>query len=96
MFRATLARAIVVTEYDADGQIIRHTATPREPDAPTPPRDPLATLTDAQRETVAMRKSACSGCEHNGGLTAVTVRCAGCGCAGLSLLNGTCKMGKWP
>ena len=94
--RGLAARAVVFVELDADGQIISHTATPREPDAPTPVPDPLRLLTDAQRATVAERRAVCAGCDQNGGLTALTVKCNGCGCVGLSLLNGTHKFARWP
>jgi hypothetical protein len=95
-FVARVARARVTVELDADGAIISHTAEPLAAEAPAPRPDPLATLTPAQRDTVAARRAACAGCDQNGGLSAVTVKCNGCGCAGLSLLNGTCKLQKWP
>jgi len=108
ILRATLARATVTIELDADGQIIHHTATPiieglNPPVKPAvegvgPAFDPLRLLTDAQRATVAERRAVCAGCDQNGGLTALTVKCngCGCGCAGLSLVSGTCKLGRWP
>lgn len=82
-------------EWDSFNRLVSESCTPLEPPKPSGP-DPLATLTDAQRSTVATRKAVCNACDQNGGLSAVTVKCHGCGCAGLSLLNGTCKLNKWP
>jgi hypothetical protein len=95
-FVARVARARVTVDLDADGEIISHTITPRETTpAPIAP-DPLRLLTEAQGLLVSARKAVCAGCDQNGGLAAVTVKCNGCGCSGLSLLNGTCKLNKWP
>lgn len=55
----------------------------------------LRLLTPAQRDLVRARRERCEGCTENEGLSTVTVRCRGCGCAGLSLVHGTCKLGRW-
>jgi hypothetical protein len=92
--RFNLGRVRVVVEYDDHGSRLFETIEPLLSATPLP--NPLATLTPVQRDTVAARRAACAGCDQNGGLAAVTVKCNGCGCAGLSLLNGTCKLQKWP
>lgn len=118
IFRATLARARVATEYDAAGQIIHHAATPREPAPATPaiegsnPRDKPVVEgatpapvprppTSADLRLMADRLDVCAppigpACPDFGGAGERTVRCEGCGCAGLSLRSGACKRGAWP
>lgn len=100
--RFNLANARVVVEYDDHGNRLSETIETLSAQSPAPtaattaPTDPLRLLTDAQRATVAERRAVCEGCPENGGLTALTVKCNGCGCAGLSLVSGTCKLEKWP
>lgn len=62
------------------------------------PPDPTPSphlLSEAQRTVSLARYTVCKACPENAGLTAYTVRCKGCGCAGLSLVSGVCKLGKW-
>jgi len=50
------------------------------------------------------RAEICRTCPQSRGVTwrpderfpVVTVSCAACGCGGLSLLHGSCALGKWP
>lgn len=58
--------------------------------------DPARFLSDEQRELVSSRRAICNTCDSKRRLTALTVNCRSCGCAGLSLLNGRCHLGKWP
>lgn len=88
-------------EWAADGSLLSQSMEIRTPPAP-PAVDPLKHLTETQRSTVEAHRTTCqtSGpngapCEMNGGMTGLTVKCHGCGCAGLSLLHGQCKLGKW-
>ena len=53
-------------------------------------------LTEDQQQRVRERKAICATCDRAKGFTQLTVRCDGCGCVGLSLLNGRCPLGKWP
>jgi len=58
--------------------------------------DPTRFLSDEQREFVNARRAVCNTCDSKRRLTALTINCRSCGCAGLSLLNGRCHLGKWP
>jgi len=54
-----------------------------------------AILTDEQKQRMQTHRAICETCEHARGFTQVTVKCQGCGCAGVSLLNGRCPKDKW-
>lgn len=54
-----------------------------------------AILTQDQQQRVRERKAICATCDRAKGFTQLTVRCDGCGCAGLSLLTGKCPKDKW-
>ena len=56
----------------------------------------LSLLTPAQRELVEARRSHCEPCSQNKKLSIVSVQCDACGCAGVSLIHGRCKLRKWP
>lgn len=56
----------------------------------------LRFLTEAQRSQVMERRNVCMTCVRNEGLTALTVKCGGCRCAGISLATGSCRLNKWP
>ena len=64
-----------------------------------PPRPVQITVprfySEADQAIVARHRAACESCSENGGLSVASVKCKGCGCAGLSLLSGVCKAGKW-
>lgn len=67
-----------------------------------PGHSPVAIAADADAALIAARVEICSSCRHNRGITlekegrAVnTVKCALCGCGGLSLLRGQCRAKKW-
>jgi hypothetical protein len=47
-------------------------------------------------DRILARREACGDCGQNAGLHVLTVECEKCGCSGLSLLRGRCKMRKWP
>lgn len=53
-------------------------------------------LTVAQQRTVESRRAICNSCEYARRVHRLSVHCEGCGCAGLSLLNGRCPRNKWP
>lgn len=55
----------------------------------------LVLLSDDQQRTIASRKAVCESCAHAKRLHKISVHCEGCGCAGLSLLTGTCPRNKW-
>ena len=57
----------------------------------------------AELELAIARAGICNTCQHNRGITmernswpVYAVRCGLCGCAGLSLIRGSCRAGKWP
>ncbi len=52
-------------------------------------------LSEAQAVLVTERRSICQECGQNAGLHVLTVTCDKCGCEGLSLIRGRCKMRKW-
>ena len=56
----------------------------------------LSLLRPEQREVVEQRKARCGPCSQNQKLGVVTVQCKACGCAGVSLIHGRCKLRKWP
>lgn len=56
----------------------------------------LSLLKPEQREVVEQRKKRCGPCSQNEKLGVVTVQCKACGCAGVSLIHGRCKLRKWP
>jgi len=53
-------------------------------------------LSDEKRSLVLARRTVCERCDRNEGLAALTVKCNGCRCAGISLSNGSCRLDKWP
>ncbi len=66
--------------------------------APTGPR--IAKLIARPVDTVPLRTEArrqtCKSCPQFGGVAGLNlVRCKDCGCAGLSLVNGTCPRKSW-
>lgn len=64
--------------------------------SPTPVNRPVLTiLTLEQKQRVQAHRAVCEHCEHAKGFTQVTVKCEGCGCSGVSLLNGKCPQNKW-
>lgn len=65
-------------------------------DAVQPPVDPARFLSAEQRSRVETRRQTCIPCDSNRGLTALTVNCRSCGCAGVSLVHGRCYLNKWP
>ena len=70
---------------------------PNHPGTESPAEQPAARfLTDEQRAVIAIRLPICQPCEHYRGHSVMTVACAKCGCAGLSLLTGSCPSGLWP
>lgn len=56
----------------------------------------LSILTPAQNDLVEKRRACCEACRLSQGVTVLTVRCDACGCAGVSLVHGRCKLYKWP
>jgi len=63
----------------------------------TTPQKPAARfLTDADRATILLRLPVCQSCGMFRGSTTMTVACGQCGCAGLSLISGSCPSGLWP
>ncbi|MFN3167912.1 MAG: hypothetical protein ACE37H_12710 [Phycisphaeraceae bacterium] len=56
----------------------------------------LSLLTPAQRDRVEARRRVCAPCSQNQKLSVVSVKCEACGCAGVSLIHGRCKLRKWP
>lgn len=56
----------------------------------------LSLLKPEQRELVEARRGFCGPCSQNSGLGTATVRCKACGCAGVSLIHGRCRLRKWP
>lgn len=56
----------------------------------------VSVVNDDQQTRVDARKAICGPCDQNLGMSLYTVNCNGCGCAQLSLLNGVCKLNKWP
>lgn len=56
----------------------------------------ISLLKPEQQELVALRKQHCEPCSQNRQLNAVSVQCEACGCAGVSLMHGRCKLRKWP
>jgi len=48
-----------------------------------------------KKNKLESRRSICNTCSESNGTTRYTVKCKNCGCAGLSLLNGVCKLEKW-
>lgn len=73
-------------EWDAQGRLVSHEVRFD---------DRLSVISPDQRARVESRREACADCPENRGLSAFAVRCDGCKCVGLSLLNGACKLGKW-
>lgn len=65
---------------------------------PAGPVDPPAArfLTDADRAVILLRLPVCQSCGMFKGSTTMTVACGQCGCAGLSLISGSCPSGLWP
>ena len=56
----------------------------------------LSLLKPDQRELVESRRRHCKPCSQNRKLSVVSVQCQACGCAGVSLIHGRCKLRKWP
>ena len=57
---------------------------------------PLRFFSKSQRILVDTRRRVCSTCDSKRSLTALTVNCRSCGCAGVSFLHGRCHLHKWP
>lgn len=52
-------------------------------------------MREADRRCAEERRTICLYCPSCCGPNVLTVCCRQCGCAGLSLLSGDCKLGKW-
>lgn len=49
-----------------------------------------------QQAQIESRRKVCLTCDENRGLTVLTVKCRSCGCAGVALVSGRCRLRKWP
>jgi len=56
---------------------------------------PNVDMDSKKKNKLESRRSICNTCSESNGTTRYTVKCKNCGCAGLSLLNGVCKLEKW-
>lgn len=56
----------------------------------------LRRLKPEQRGLVETRRRYCKPCSQNKKLSILSVQCQACGCAGVSLIHGRCKLRKWP